>query len=68
MPHAADVPEEQPNSLVSPDVEKLIKAAAEQIPAEVWEAIGLAQETLPVQPVRYRFSNLGACDAFESRH
>jgi hypothetical protein len=55
-------------SLVNPEVEAMINAAVAEIPAEVWEAIGLAQKTLPVQPVEYGFSNVGACDAFESRH
>jgi hypothetical protein len=60
--------EQSDSSLVSPEVEEMINAAVKGIPAEVWEAIGLAQKTVSVQPVEYGFSHVGACDAFESRH
>lgn len=65
---AVDPQAQLSRSLVNPEVEAMINAAVKEIPAEVWEAIGLAQRTVPVQPVEYAFSHVGACDAFESRH
>jgi hypothetical protein len=65
---SAAVNEHRESSVLTPEVMQLIHDAARGIPKEVWEAIGLAQKMIPSQSVEYRFSNVGACDAFESRH